>query len=542
MLKQDPTVTVDGLGARTVLLYNKKGKIIYDLNEKELDDGSLIAVKSNKKLVPMFDGSFTNYKQGTPEFDAIHTFAVVKKVVTMYERALARRGHKDTFKWAFPGKITIEPHAGNMRNAYYSRFSKAIKFFHFNANNKTIYTCRSFDVVAHETGHAVLDGLNPKFNEIDFRVLAEDSNDAQKWIAENTNKTGRILLTYEYDNNATYGIKFWLYGDSVKDDGKIKFIIRQLTGKEVGKMRLALINKQAMQLAMEMLGRNKIVSKYLQTAALHESFADLTCIFLMLNQMDVCDIIVTESKATLTDNNNLSIMAEEFGKAMGYRFGLRKALNKFTMNSPNINECHILSNVFTGAIYDAMVTIFSRTRNPDLFHPSETLFRVGKQMSAFLLDALFKLKNERCVFFAEVAGKMLESVREKWAKNESKRCKMWVDTLGICFQQKEIFTPAHTLQYSCTRFFGGKFVDLNEYPGVQPSGKTVHFTFGKTALGGEMGKDTMDRIYNPTLQLPNDLKQALVAKLNHDSDDGFDTSSESDDDFDPVLDRILGLY
>ncbi|MEQ7011218.1 hypothetical protein ABN028_34115 [Actinopolymorpha sp. B17G11] len=100
---------------------------------------------------------------GTPQFDAVHTWAVVRKTLTMYEQL---RGAPLPWAWntdCNTSEITVFPHAGETPNAYYSRSEKALKFFHFTPDPQSspIFTCRSFDIVAHEAGHAVLDGLKP---------------------------------------------------------------------------------------------------------------------------------------------------------------------------------------------------------------------------------------------------------------------------------------------------------------------------------------------------------------------------------------------
>ncbi len=103
------------------------------------------------------------------EFDAVHTFAVVRQVLTMYRRALNRNQVTQNFDWQWGGHAPIDvfPRAGIDANAYYSRGLKSLRFFYFHPGGNEalplVYTCRSFDIVAHEVGHAVLDSMRPGY-------------------------------------------------------------------------------------------------------------------------------------------------------------------------------------------------------------------------------------------------------------------------------------------------------------------------------------------------------------------------------------------
>ena len=57
------------------------------------------------------------------------------------------------------------PHAGYGENAFYDRGSKSLQFYYFGSDPDTVYTCLSTDIVNHEFGHAVLDGIRPLYNE-----------------------------------------------------------------------------------------------------------------------------------------------------------------------------------------------------------------------------------------------------------------------------------------------------------------------------------------------------------------------------------------
>lgn len=109
---------------------------------------------------------------GTNEFDAVHTFAVVRQTLTMYQRALGALGVTILpFQWNTGGNtdpIQVFPHQSVMQNAFYSRSGKSLNFGFFPkpgvpAPAPTIFTCQSLDIVAHETGHSILDGLKPNW-------------------------------------------------------------------------------------------------------------------------------------------------------------------------------------------------------------------------------------------------------------------------------------------------------------------------------------------------------------------------------------------
>ncbi|MGH7150088.1 MAG: hypothetical protein ACREIU_05295 [Planctomycetota bacterium] len=108
-------------------------------------------------------------------FDAVHTFAVVRQTLTFFQR-LRREAEGNPnavlpWQWNSPGNsdpLAVHPHAGVTANAFYSRTQKALKFFYFTPPGSPpgapqVFTCRSLDIVAHETGHTILDGLQPSW-------------------------------------------------------------------------------------------------------------------------------------------------------------------------------------------------------------------------------------------------------------------------------------------------------------------------------------------------------------------------------------------
>jgi hypothetical protein len=97
-------------------------------------------------------------------FHQVNVWAIVEQTLSMIENEylMAR-----TIPWASQfGRLILLPHAGYEQNAFYDRGTGAIHFLYFQGpDGKPVYTCLSHDIIAHELGHAVLDGLKPYYNE-----------------------------------------------------------------------------------------------------------------------------------------------------------------------------------------------------------------------------------------------------------------------------------------------------------------------------------------------------------------------------------------
>jgi hypothetical protein len=97
-----------------------------------------------------------------PRFHAQNVYAIAMRTLAQFEFALGRR-----CAWGSSGhQIHIVPHAFADANAFYSRDDRSIFFGYFmGGDGKPVYTCLSHDVVAHETTHALLDGLRRRYME-----------------------------------------------------------------------------------------------------------------------------------------------------------------------------------------------------------------------------------------------------------------------------------------------------------------------------------------------------------------------------------------
>jgi hypothetical protein len=135
------------------------------------------------------------------KFHQVNAWAVVNRTLQLLEgeRVLGRR-----VPWAFSGgRLTIIPHAGYWENAYYDRSTGALHFFYFEGKHGSpVFTCLSHDIITHELGHAVLDGLKPYYNEISSPATAgfhEFFGDAVAIATKLTHKSIAALVAGRQD-------------------------------------------------------------------------------------------------------------------------------------------------------------------------------------------------------------------------------------------------------------------------------------------------------------------------------------------------------
>ncbi|MEM9953796.1 MAG: hypothetical protein AAF846_19460 [Chloroflexota bacterium] len=102
------------------------------------------------------------YWVGTPEFDQVNAFYYTTFTLRMYERYAHRQ-----IPWSFPSaRLKIDPHVGNLANAFYNEQEQLLGFHTFmNKDGEQHSTAQSADIVTHEAAHAILDGLRDLYNE-----------------------------------------------------------------------------------------------------------------------------------------------------------------------------------------------------------------------------------------------------------------------------------------------------------------------------------------------------------------------------------------
>lgn len=123
--------------------------------------------------------------EGNPQFHQQMVYAVMMTTIRNFERALGRPAlwaprliREPNMRYEFVERLRVYPHALREANAYYSPDKKALLFGYFPASSDSperylpggiVFSCLSHDIIAHETTHALLDGMHSRFNEANHR-------------------------------------------------------------------------------------------------------------------------------------------------------------------------------------------------------------------------------------------------------------------------------------------------------------------------------------------------------------------------------------
>jgi len=173
-----------------------------------------------------------------PQFHQVNVWAVLQRALTFFEEASAL-GRRIPF--GFEGnRLIVLPHAGYGKNAYYDRKSKSLQFYYFDQGDKRIYTCLSTDIINHEFGHAVLDGIRPYYYEsslVQTGAFHEFIGDltAILIILRNNNFRGKIAIDTGGDISAAENLTSLAeeFGSAVSDKPYLRTALNKLTMADI---------------------------------------------------------------------------------------------------------------------------------------------------------------------------------------------------------------------------------------------------------------------------------------------------------------------
>lgn len=172
------------------------------------------------------------------QFHQVNVWATVQRALDFFESGfgLGRR-----MLWGFEGsRLIVVPHAGLGENAYYDRNSKSLQFYYFDRDEERIYTCLSADIINHEFGHAVLDGIRPYYIEAvlpETAAFHEFIGDLTAILISFRNTPFRQRLIEETKGNlkkeSTLSKIAEEFGKHVKDQPYLRSARNRLTMKDV---------------------------------------------------------------------------------------------------------------------------------------------------------------------------------------------------------------------------------------------------------------------------------------------------------------------
>ena len=146
-----------------VVDYNSSERKLYKAQKHYQDSkGALIDPFAPQKGETLLDKTYQARLIADPNFHSQNAYAIAMRTLGIFERALGRR-----VAWSFGGhQLHIAPHAFEQANAFYSEPDWALMFGYIrDAKGQPVFACLSHDIVAHETTHALLDGLRTRFTD-----------------------------------------------------------------------------------------------------------------------------------------------------------------------------------------------------------------------------------------------------------------------------------------------------------------------------------------------------------------------------------------
>jgi len=169
------------------LLPGPVGEYIEVIDYDPTVDKAYLPVDLNDPFLLAEDGLAPS--ESNPQFHQQMVYAVAMTTIKNFEKALGRkifwapRRLPDTSQYQeYVQRLRIYPHALREANAYYSPQKKALLFGYFSSSpsdislqmpGSLVFTCLSHDIIAHETTHAILDGMHKEYNNPSNRdVLA----------------------------------------------------------------------------------------------------------------------------------------------------------------------------------------------------------------------------------------------------------------------------------------------------------------------------------------------------------------------------------
>ncbi|MDQ3109604.1 MAG: hypothetical protein M3R17_06880 [Bacteroidota bacterium] len=162
-----------------------EGEYIKVLDHDPQSDSTYAPVDLNDPDILATDGLTPS--EANPQFHQQMVYAVIMNTIRNFEKALGRKitwspvekiiteNKKTRVEFQYVDKLLVFPHGMRDQNAYYSPERKLLVFGYYNTlpvnagvflPGGISYSCLSHDIIAHETTHALLDGMYSRYMEV----------------------------------------------------------------------------------------------------------------------------------------------------------------------------------------------------------------------------------------------------------------------------------------------------------------------------------------------------------------------------------------
>lgn len=275
------------------VFYPKLGKKVIEFDH-QIDPGPAddrVCIKGFKVL-PDEKGNFIagspDNPYNTDELDAVHTFGLIRYIIKMYEDILQQKIH-----WSWERAGNLQPLQVYIRNnginARYLKSARCIQLDYFGPYKNWTYYSRSVDIIAHETGHAILDGLKP-----------------------------------EWENGTV------------------------------------------------------------ETRGMAEAFCDLTAMFVVTSQLDLCEIVLQENQGNFQKSCILSLFGVGLGSDDDAKVAIRNAVNSMKYKD-DYKFSYEYGEVLTGTLYDILVSMLQYKKTAPI--QAKDLYSIAKIWQASIVRA-----------------------------------------------------------------------------------------------------------------------------------------------------------
>ena len=115
------------------------------------------------------DGNFLNQNYTEGEQNAIHTYGTMRMVIDLFEEFI---GKPILWSWQQMSEdVPLIVRIGcNDINARFLVEQKCLELDCYGTSENLIYNCRTTDLIAHETGHAIMDSIIPEWKNGDVET------------------------------------------------------------------------------------------------------------------------------------------------------------------------------------------------------------------------------------------------------------------------------------------------------------------------------------------------------------------------------------